>query len=810
MTSCGYRHRHRAVPGSCRRQPAGGVGTQAGANRGSARCAQCDNRRAGTAAALLHERCGDRGRCDAPTRFIVRLQRDSRRGTPEPKVIASAPAPVNLTPSDLAAAALTLETGQPAGRGVTRVDPAEWQFHAVTVEARIIGAMGLARDDGMPPAGPERLSLLQNLLDQIALALERARLESEARGFAALRERDRLRSALLGSMGQDVRPRLKSIMNIVGDLKRAGGSDKVLVSKIAAEAVQLDRYVSNLVELGPKSDQQPVEFRRREDRCLSARGVPGRRGSAFDPEGRCSAGGACQAPRSRTQSRTFAAHCMGAGTREPSRVFARGGACVAPEARARSQAPAADRQRTRCRLSTGFRLSTHGARSWSVRSRSSTSRGEKRIGICRSFESLVDGHLSFVDERWLDFRSACAAACASYCSSGEFMTKTTHALVRAAGVLLAASTAMAATTLVAQTAQVVSGTSSKAKLGTWGVDLTSRDTSVKPGDDFQKFASGSWLAKTQIPADKPEVGSFYEVYDISQDQLKAVVTSAPADEQIWRAVPEHDGRSASRDGRHRAAEGRPGGRCGDQEQDRIRAAHGCHRRNLRRSIVRFHLEPDTADATMNALYLNQAASVCRTGIITCRRSSSRSVRLTALTSSGRSGDRHSEPGCRRARASSHSRPAIAQKSWPSRRPPRHRQDQQSDEHGRARKYAPGLDWAAFFAGGESAVQKRIIVDENSAIRRHRRDLCEDAAHDAQGVAGVPHRRPGRALPQQGDGRQPVPIYQDAHRRDRDPSALEARDRSGRRLARRAGRPGLCRALLPGCVQGARWKSSSRI
>jgi two-component system sensor histidine kinase KdpD len=181
------------------------------------------------------------------------------RGTPEPKVIASAPAPVNLTPSDLAAAALTLETGQPAGRGVTRVDPAEWQFHAVTVEARIIGAMGLARDDGMPPAGPERLSLLQNLLDQIALALERARLESEARGFAALRERDRLRSALLGSMGQDVRPRLKSIMNIVGDLKRAGGSDKVLVSKIAAEAVQLDRYVSNLVELGPESDQQPVE-----------------------------------------------------------------------------------------------------------------------------------------------------------------------------------------------------------------------------------------------------------------------------------------------------------------------------------------------------------------------------------------------------------------------------------------------------------------------------------------------------------------------------------------------------------------------
>ena len=103
------------------------------------------------------------------------------------------------------------------------------------------------------------------------------------------------------------------------------------------------------------------------------------------------------------------------------------------------------------------------------------------------------------------------------------------AFVRTAAAVLAASTAMAVTSAAAQTVPA------KAKLGTWGVDLTARDTSVKPGDDFQKYASGSWLAKTQIPADKPEVGSFYEVFDLSQDQLKALVTSAPGDEQIWRA-----------------------------------------------------------------------------------------------------------------------------------------------------------------------------------------------------------------------------------------------------------------------------------
>ena len=33
------------------------------------------------------------------------------------------------------------------------------------------------------------------------------------------------------------------------------------------------------------------------------------------------------------------------------------------------------------------------------------------------------------------------------------------------------------------------------KFGTWGVDLSARDTSVKPGDDFYRYAEGSALDK---------------------------------------------------------------------------------------------------------------------------------------------------------------------------------------------------------------------------------------------------------------------------------------------------------------------------
>jgi two-component system sensor histidine kinase KdpD len=179
-------------------------------------------------------------------------------GSPEPTVIAAAPAAVSLSPSDLVAAALTLETGGSAGRGVARVDPASWQFHAVRSDARVIAAVGLARDDGAPPLGGEQLPLLENLLDQVALALERARLEQEARDFAAVRERDRIRSTLLASIGEDMTPALKAIGGAVRELRRSANGDKDAVSTIGAETSRLSRYVANLVELDPASDQRPI------------------------------------------------------------------------------------------------------------------------------------------------------------------------------------------------------------------------------------------------------------------------------------------------------------------------------------------------------------------------------------------------------------------------------------------------------------------------------------------------------------------------------------------------------------------------
>jgi K+-sensing histidine kinase KdpD len=181
-------------------------------------------------------------------------------GHENPAIVASAPAGLTLSPDDHAAALFTLETGEPSGRGVKRANLADWQFHRVASHSEVIAAIGLARPDGMTPVLDEQLPLLGSLLDQVALALERARLESEARELAALREREGLRLALLNSIGQDVKPRLNAIAAAARALRRAGSGDKALTATVASEAAKLDRYVDSLVDLSPGADLTPIEL----------------------------------------------------------------------------------------------------------------------------------------------------------------------------------------------------------------------------------------------------------------------------------------------------------------------------------------------------------------------------------------------------------------------------------------------------------------------------------------------------------------------------------------------------------------------
>ena len=106
-----------------------------------------------------------------------------------------------------------------------------------------------------------------------------------------------------------------------------------------------------------------------------------------------------------------------------------------------------------------------------------------------------------------------------------------RSFMRAAAMLFAASTILAGAPAPAQTAAPATG-DADTHFGTWGVDLSTRDLSVKPGDDFERYASGKWIDTHDIPADQASNTVGYDAYLRNQARLKSIVTSAPKDSQL--------------------------------------------------------------------------------------------------------------------------------------------------------------------------------------------------------------------------------------------------------------------------------------
>jgi putative endopeptidase len=59
-----------------------------------------------------------------------------------------------------------------------------------------------------------------------------------------------------------------------------------------------------------------------------------------------------------------------------------------------------------------------------------------------------------------------------------------------------------------------------------GVDLDGLNKSVKPGDDFDEYASGGWRAKTEIPADRSSIGTGLLVFNKAEANNIAIIQGA--------------------------------------------------------------------------------------------------------------------------------------------------------------------------------------------------------------------------------------------------------------------------------------------
>ena len=56
-----------------------------------------------------------------------------------------------------------------------------------------------------------------------------------------------------------------------------------------------------------------------------------------------------------------------------------------------------------------------------------------------------------------------------------------------------------------------------------GISIANMDNSVRPGDDFFSYVNGTWVAETEIPADKGRYGAFDLLRDESQANVKTII-----------------------------------------------------------------------------------------------------------------------------------------------------------------------------------------------------------------------------------------------------------------------------------------------
>jgi two-component system sensor histidine kinase KdpD len=159
-----------------------------------------------------------------------------------------------LDEADLAAAKWAWANDRPAGRGSDTLPGAKRLFLPMRTGRGPIGVVGIDSDKSGPLLTPDERRLLDALIDQGALAIERVHLVEDMDRVKRTIETDRLRSALLTSISHDLKTPLASILGAAGTLRDLGGKlsddEKTdLLVTIVDESERLNRFIANLLDM---------------------------------------------------------------------------------------------------------------------------------------------------------------------------------------------------------------------------------------------------------------------------------------------------------------------------------------------------------------------------------------------------------------------------------------------------------------------------------------------------------------------------------------------------------------------------------
>jgi len=65
-----------------------------------------------------------------------------------------------------------------------------------------------------------------------------------------------------------------------------------------------------------------------------------------------------------------------------------------------------------------------------------------------------------------------------------------------------------------------------------GIEQANMDESVRPQDNFYRYINGGWINSNEIPSDKTSIGSFYDLYDQSVKDVKAIIEDLAKTEDL--------------------------------------------------------------------------------------------------------------------------------------------------------------------------------------------------------------------------------------------------------------------------------------
>jgi two-component system sensor histidine kinase KdpD len=163
-----------------------------------------------------------------------------------------------LDEADLAAAKWSWSRGQPAGRSSDTLPGARRLFLPLRTERGLVGVMGLDR----PPENrgestllsPDERRLLDALMDQAAVAIERITLAEGIDEARVTGETERMRSALLTSISHDLKTPLASIIGSITSVRKFWPSfdeptRDELLGTVQEEAERLTRFVGNVLDM---------------------------------------------------------------------------------------------------------------------------------------------------------------------------------------------------------------------------------------------------------------------------------------------------------------------------------------------------------------------------------------------------------------------------------------------------------------------------------------------------------------------------------------------------------------------------------